>query len=121
MWRLTERPCSICPCFNYRKNDPVAPPLGTSANVVRLNPELNASRAEVFAALRAENIGVNVHYIPIPWMTHYANLGYVRGQWPVAETEYERILSLPMFPDMTDRDVGDVVEAVNKIWKAYRR
>ena len=90
--------------------------------VVRLNPEsLTASRAQVFAALRAENIGVNVHYIPIPWMTHYSNLGYSRGQWPVAETEYERLLSLPMFPDMTDQDVADVVEAMNKIWRAFRR
>ncbi len=90
--------------------------------VVRLKPEtVNASRAEVFAALRAENIGVNVHYIPIPWMKHYANLGYVRGQWPVAETEYERLLSLPLFPDMTSQDIADVVEALNKVWKAYRR
>jgi perosamine synthetase len=90
--------------------------------VVRLNPlTIKTSRAEVFAALRAENIGVNVHYIPIPWMTHYANLGYVRGQWPVAETEYERLLSLPMFPDMTDQDVADVVEAINKVWMVYRR
>jgi perosamine synthetase len=90
--------------------------------VVRLNPlTINASRAEVFAALRAENIGVNVHYIPIPWMTHYINLGYVRGQWPVAETEYERLLSIPMFPDMTDQDVADVVEAISKVWMAYRR
>ncbi|OGP64964.1 MAG: UDP-4-amino-4,6-dideoxy-N-acetyl-beta-L-altrosamine transaminase [Deltaproteobacteria bacterium RBG_13_47_9] len=90
--------------------------------VVRLNPEtLTVSRAQVFAALRAENIGVNVHYIPIPWMTHYANLGYVRGQWPVAETEYERLLSIPMFPDMTDQDVADVVKAISKVWMAYRR
>ena len=80
-----------------------------------------ASRAEVFAALRAENIGVNVHYIPIPWMTHYARLGYVRGQWPVAEGEYERLLSLPMYPAMTDGDLADVVEALRKTWKAYRR
>lgn len=90
--------------------------------VVRLNAEtLNASRADVFAALRAENIGVNVHYIPIPWMTHYANFGYGRGHWPVAETEYERLLSLPMFPHMTDQDVADVVEAIRKTWNAYRR
>lgn len=90
--------------------------------VVRLNPEtLKVSRGQVFAALRAENIGVNVHYIPIPWMTYYTNLGYVRGQWPVAETEYERLLSLPMFPDMTDQDVADVVKAINKMWTAYRR
>lgn len=90
--------------------------------VVRLNPEaVTASRSDVFAALRAENIGVNVHYIPIPWMTYYAGLGYTRGQWPVAESEYERLLSLPLFPDMTDQDVTNVLEAVDKVWKNYRR
>lgn len=90
--------------------------------VVRLNLEaITASRSQIFAALRAENIGVNVHYIPIPWMTHYANLGYVRGQWPVAEGEYERVISLPIYPSMTDQDVADVVMAIEKVWAAYRR
>lgn len=89
--------------------------------VVRLNLDtITASRSQVFAALRAENIGVNVHYIPIPWMTHYANLGYKRGQWPVAEREYERAISLPMYPGMTDQDLADVVAAINKIWTTYR-
>ena len=88
--------------------------------VVRLNLEtITVSRAQVFEALRAENIGVNVHYIPIPWMSYYARLGYTRGQWPVAEQEYERVLSLPMYPSMTDEDVLDVVEAVNKVIKYY--
>lgn len=89
---------------------------------VRLHLEtLKASRAQVFAALKAENIGVNVHYIPIPWMTDYTQLGYERGQWPVAEGEYERLLSLPMYPTMTDADLADVVEALHKVWRAYRR
>jgi perosamine synthetase len=83
---------------------------------------ITATRARVFAALRAENIGVNVHYIPIPWMTAYARLGgYARGQWPVAEGEYERLLSLPLYPAMTDRDLADVVDALHKTWEAYRR
>ena len=90
--------------------------------VVRLNLEaITISRAQVFAALRAENIGVNVHYIPIPWMTHYARLGYVRGQWPVAESEYERVLSLPIFPSMTDQDLTDVIAAIDKLWTNCRR
>lgn len=90
--------------------------------VVRLNLDtITASRSQIFAALRAENIGVNVHYIPIPWMTHYANLGYKRGQWPVAEREYERSISLPIYPGMTDQDVGDVVWALGKLWTNYRR
>jgi len=90
--------------------------------VVRLRSEtVTVTRAQLFAALRAENIGVNVHYIPIPWMTHYARLGYPRGQWPVAEAEYARILSLPLFPAMTDRDQADVVAALHKVWDVYRR
>jgi UDP-4-amino-4,6-dideoxy-N-acetyl-beta-L-altrosamine transaminase len=90
--------------------------------VIRLNLEtITVSRSQIFAALRAENVGVNVHYIPIPWMTHYANLGYVRGQWPVAESEYERVISLPIYPSMTDQDVADVVTAIEKVWMNYRR
>lgn len=90
--------------------------------VLRLNlPELRASRAEVFGALRAENIGVNVHYIPVPWHGYYQDLGYARGGWPVAESEYERMLSLPMFPGMTDGDVNDVIEGVHKVVTAYVR
>lgn len=90
--------------------------------VIRLNLEaIKVSRSQAFAAFRAENIGVNVHYIPIPWMTHYANLGYKRGQWPVAEREYERAISLPIYPSMTDQDVEDVIAAIKKIWANYQR
>ena len=88
--------------------------------VIRLNlDQLRVGRAEIFKALRAENIGVNVHYIPIPWLTNYQKLGYSRGQWPVAEREYERILSLPIFPGMSDDDVRDVITAVKKVLGYY--
>jgi perosamine synthetase len=88
--------------------------------VLRLNLDrLRAERAEIFKALRAENIGVNVHYIPVPWHPYYRDLGYARGSWPVAEANYERILSLPMFPAMTDRDIEDVVEAIRKVVGHY--
>lgn len=88
--------------------------------VVRLNNEtISASRSQVFSALRAENIGVNVHYIPIPWMTAYKNLGYNRGQWTVAEQEYERVISLPMYPGMADQDILDTIAAVKKVLIAY--
>ena len=90
--------------------------------VARLNLEtIKAGRSEVFAALRAENIGVNVHYIPIPWMTLYQNLGYGKGHWPVAESEYERLLSLPMFPGMNEQDVEDVAAACRKIFETFRK
>jgi perosamine synthetase len=90
--------------------------------VIRIRGEaLTASRAEIFAALRAENIGVNVHYIPVPWMSYYASLGYTKGNWPVAEAEYERVISIPLFPGMTDEDAADVVSALHKVFHRYRR
>lgn len=82
---------------------------------------LRVGRAEIFQALRAENIGVNVHYIPVPWHPYYQGLGYKKGGWPVAETAYERMLSLPIFPGMTDQDVEDVITAVTKVVRHYRR
>jgi perosamine synthetase len=88
--------------------------------VIRLNlGRLRGGRAEIFRALRAENIGVNVHYIPIPWLTNYQRMGYQKGQWPVAESEYERIISLPIFPAMKDEDVADVIAAVKKVVGYY--
>jgi UDP-4-amino-4,6-dideoxy-N-acetyl-beta-L-altrosamine transaminase len=89
--------------------------------VIELNLErLRVGRKEVFAALRAENIGVNVHYIPIYWHPYYQQLGYEKGLCPVAEAAYERLISLPMFPAMTDEDVSAVVMAVSKVVSAYR-
>ena len=89
--------------------------------VIRLNLQrLRVVRAEIFKALRAENIGVNVHYIPVPWHPYYQKLGYTRGQWPVAESAYERLISLPIWAGMNDQDVDDVIAAVRKVIKAYR-
>lgn len=89
---------------------------------VRLDlKRLSADRKTVFRALRAENIGVNVHYIPVPWHPYYMSLGYQRGQWPVAEAAYERLLSLPMFAQMDGRDVQDVIDACFKVLSAFRR
>ena len=90
--------------------------------VIRLQLQyLRVSRAEVFRALRAENIGVNVHYIPVPWHPFYQRLGYSKGQWPVAEAAYERIMSIPIWPGMTDEDVQDTIAAVRKVIAAYRK
>lgn len=88
--------------------------------IIRLNLDrLRVGRAEIFKALRAENLGVNVHYVPVPWHPYYQKLGYAKGQWPVAESAYERIISLPIFPAMSEQDVEDVVQAVFKVVKYY--
>lgn len=82
---------------------------------------LTGNRKEIFEALRAENIGVNVHYIPIYYHSYYQKLGYERGICPNAEEYYERTLTLPLFPKMSDRDVRDVINAVKKVIKYYRK
>jgi len=90
--------------------------------VIQLNlDQLKVGRKEIFQALRAEKIGVNVHYIPIPWLTLYQRLGYKKGDWPITEGIYERIISLPIFPAMNDRDVQDVIDAVQKVISYYRK
>lgn len=89
--------------------------------VVRLPRERwSVDRGQVFAALRAEGIGVNVHYVPVHLHPYYrATFGTGPGRCPVAEAAYEEIVSLPMFPAMTDADVADVVAAVRKVAAAY--
>ena len=104
---------------------PAVEPLGVRPNVshayhlyvIRLDLEhLETSRALVFEALRAEGIGVNVHYIPVHLHPFYrARFGTGPGMCPVAEAAYERIISLPIFPRMTDDDVRDVITAVRKV------
>jgi dTDP-4-amino-4,6-dideoxygalactose transaminase len=83
---------------------------------------LTCDRARFIAELRAENIGTSVHFIPIHLHPYFQRqLGTRPGDFPVAEDAYRRAVTLPLFPDMTPRDVEDVVAAVRKIAGAYRR
>ncbi len=89
--------------------------------VIRLELErLQVNRARVFTALRAENIGVNVHYIPVHLHPFYRKrFGTKPGDCPVAESAYERIISLPIFPTMTNQNIDEVIEASFKVMQAY--
>jgi perosamine synthetase len=89
--------------------------------VVRLDLSgLSATRAQVFTALRMEGIGVNVHYIPVHLHPYYRRvLKTGPGLCPVAEAAYECILSLPIFPEMSDQDIADVITAIGKVINAY--
>ncbi len=90
--------------------------------ILRLNTELlKCDRREFFDALRAENIGTQVHYIPVYWHSYYEKLGYKKGLCPEAEKLYSQILSLPLFYSMTDEDIEDVIKAVKKIVSYYRK
>ena len=84
--------------------------------------ELSVGRTEIFQALRAENLGVNVHYIPVHQQPYYREqFGYKGGEYPVAESAYERLISLPMFHAMTDEDVRDVIAAMTKVANFFSR
>lgn len=71
-------------------------------------------RREVFEKMRAAGIGVQVNYMPVYWHPVYADAGYQRGMCPVAEQFYEEELSLPIFPDLTDAQVDQVIGALSE-------
>ena len=80
---------------------------------------VRAGREAVFAALRAEGIGVTVHYIPVYQHPYYQRLGYPKSLCPVAESAYERLLTLPVSARMSDGDAADVVTAVRKVFRHF--
>ncbi|MFA7681989.1 MAG: UDP-4-amino-4,6-dideoxy-N-acetyl-beta-L-altrosamine transaminase [Candidatus Peribacteraceae bacterium] len=89
--------------------------------VVRLNlDKLRVGRTEIFQALRAENIGVNVHYVPVHLHPFYReHFSTKEGDCPEAERAYTEILSLPLFAGMSDDDIHDVIAAVQKVCTFY--
>jgi dTDP-4-amino-4,6-dideoxygalactose transaminase len=91
--------------------------------VIRLNLErLTIDRAQFIEELKALNIGTSVHFIPVHLHPYYRDtFGYRPGDCPVAERLYERIISLPLFPRMTEDDVRDVIHAVKDVISRHRR
>lgn len=89
---------------------------GCHIYVIKLNlDKIKKSRNQVFRELRAENIGVNVHYIPVYHHPYYRNLGYSKTLCENTEKFYERIITLPLYPDMTIEDIQSVVMALKKV------
>lgn len=75
---------------------------------------LEGRRRELYDALRAEDVAVQVNYIPAYWHPAFEDLGYRRGMCPNAESFYSQELSLPLFPDLRDSDVDRVVDIVRR-------
>ncbi|HEY9041588.1 MAG TPA: UDP-4-amino-4,6-dideoxy-N-acetyl-beta-L-altrosamine transaminase [Rheinheimera sp.] len=81
--------------------------------VIRLDDK--SKRQAVFNGLRDAGIGVNVHYIPIHTQPYYQQLGFDWGDLPVAEDFYERIISLPMFPELTGEQQQYVADTLAEL------
>ena len=78
--------------------------------------KLGITRSEVMKILHDKGIGTQVHYIPVYAQPYYKNRsGYKRGDCPVAEEYYEKALSIPLYPKMTDKDVRCVIKAIREL------
>jgi dTDP-4-amino-4,6-dideoxygalactose transaminase len=91
--------------------------------VLRLRPgALRIDRGRFIHELTARNIGTSVHFIPVHLHPYYrAKYGFAPDAFPVAYSNFERMLSLPLHPGLRDRDVADVVEAVLDVARTFRR
>jgi dTDP-4-amino-4,6-dideoxygalactose transaminase len=85
--------------------------------VIRINRKTTGiDRGSFFHALRSRGIGVNVHYVPVHMHPFYKNrFGTGRGLCPVAESAYEEIVSLPMYPAMSDQDIEIVINTIRSL------
>lgn len=90
--------------------------------IIRLNLDmLKCTRREFFDAMSAENVQCQIHYVPVYWLPYYKHLGYNKGLCPNAEDIYRGILSIPLYPLLTDSDVEDVICSVKKIIETYKK
>lgn len=71
-------------------------------------------RGVVFERMRNAGVNVNVHYIPVHLQPYYAALGFSRGDFPAAEEYYERAITLPLYPDLTEEQQNEVVSALRE-------
>jgi len=83
--------------------------------------KLTTNRKEIFKALREKNLGVNVHYIPVYFHPYYQSLGYEKGICPKAERLYERIITIPLYPKMTDQQVDEVIKRIKSTITNYQK
>ena len=78
------------------------------------------NRRKIFESLHKENIGVQVHYIPVYWQPYYQKLGYKKGLCPIAEEYYQEAISLPIFPKMSKKEIDKVIKGVKEVINYYR-
>lgn len=84
--------------------------------VIKLNANTAITRNQLYFNLKDRGIHTQVHYIPIHTFPYYRRtLGFKKGDYPVSENHYERVLSLPIFPAMSDEQVDQVITAVKEV------
>lgn len=88
--------------------------------IIRLDfDKLTCTRRQFFDAMGAENIQCQIHYVPVYWFPFYKHRGYEKGLCPVVENVYKGIMSIPLYPSLTEEDTDNVIEAVKKVVAYY--
>ena len=88
--------------------------------IIRLDlDKLSCTRREFFDAMAAENVQCQVHYVPVYYFPYYRHLGYEKGLCPNAEEVYKGIMSIPLYPKLTEEEIEDTIHAVKKIHDWY--
>lgn len=88
---------------------------GLHLYVIRLQlDKIQRTHLEVFEAMRAKNVIVNLHYIPVHTQPYYQKLGFKAGDFPVAEAYYREAISIPMYPTLTEAQQDEVVAALKE-------
>lgn len=92
-------------------------------SMIQLNlKKLKVGCREIFEVLLAENIGVNVHYIPVHLQPYYRRrFAYQKGDFSIAEKYYSQATTLPIFPKMSKKDIDDIIMVAKKIVSYYKR
>ena len=86
---------------------------GLHLYVIRLQlDKIGKTHRQVFEDLREQNIGVNLHYIPVHTQPYYQNMGFKQGNFPQAERYYSEAISLPMYQGLTDQQQDQVIQAL---------
>ena len=84
---------------------------------IEVHEEFGCDREEFVNAMHAENIGVQVHYVPLHYHPYFQEeFGYEAGMFPETERVYDRLVSLPLHAEMDDGDVEDVIQAVRQLF-----
>jgi dTDP-4-amino-4,6-dideoxygalactose transaminase len=91
--------------------------------VIRVLPELlTIDRDQFIEELNARNVGTSVHFIPVTYMSAYTSrFGFKKGDFPNAEKHFDRLISLPLYPTMTDEQIQYVIDAVRDIVEKFHK
>jgi dTDP-4-amino-4,6-dideoxygalactose transaminase len=83
---------------------------------IEIGESFGCDRTEFVNAMHAENIGVQVHYVPLHYHPFFQEeFGYEEGMFPETESVYEGLVSLPLHAEMDHSDIADVIQAVEQL------